>query len=184
MEYFYSHGGKTSEEIMAFIPDIKKALESQLLAYTTIYPIAVAWESVDFTPEEGEPYLDPTFLPTRPVQLELQGSLTRDRVSGIFQINVVQKKGLGTSNIDTQFQQLSLYFNRGTAINYTTDRYEDILVEINRYYMGELNEDSPPWAFKPIYIEWRSDILTGFYSRILDLSISENVSISDNNTSL
>ena len=144
---------------MSTVIDIKRALESQLLTYATAHPIPVAFESVDFEPEEGATFLDPTFKPTRPRQRELIGLQTRDRFEGIFQINIVQKKGSGTGQIDVVYEQLIEYFNRGIGITYTTILGETVLVEINRFYIGDLNEDSPPWAFKPVFIEWRSDIL-------------------------
>jgi len=146
---------------MSSVLDVKRALETQLLAYVTAYPISVAWESIDFVPAEGEAFLDPTFKPTRPRQRELVGSATRDRFEGFYQINIVQKKGLGTNTIDQHYEQLTSYFNRGIGLTYVNADSDTVLVEINKFYIGDLNEDSPPWAFKPVYVEWRSDIQVG-----------------------
>jgi hypothetical protein len=143
---------------MGYVTDIKRAFETSLQTFATTNSINVSWESVEFEPEESETFLDPSFLPTRPIQKELIGANTRSRYTGVYQINVVTKSGLGTSNLYEQYEALLSIFSRGTALTYTSSDGEEVLVEILKYYMGDLNEASSPWCFIPIYIEWRSDI--------------------------
>lgn len=146
---------------MASIIDIKQAFDTALLNYSTTNGIRVSWEGVSFTPTEGETFLDPHFMPTRPVQKELVGASTRTRCEGYYQINAVTKAGTGMNALYAQYEGLQAIFNRGTALNYTNGSGEDILVEINRYYMNALNESESPYMFIPIFVEFRSDILVG-----------------------
>jgi hypothetical protein len=148
---------------MASLTDIKKTLDTALQIYATAEGIRVSWEGISFLPDEGETWLDPHFMPTRPVQRELVGRNTRDRFEFYYQINIVSKAGTGLNAMYTHYAGLQGVFNRGTALNYTNGSGENILVEINRFYSNELQNDTTtsPYMFYPVFVEGRSDILIG-----------------------
>lgn len=146
---------------MAQITDIKKCFDTYLNTYSTGAGVRVSWEGVSFTPNEGETWIDPHLILTRPTQRELVGASTRTRQEGLLQLNLVTKAGTGMNAIYEQYDALEAVFGRGTALTYVNGDGETILVEIIRYYMESLNESESPYMFLPVFVEFRSDILVG-----------------------
>lgn len=85
---------------------IRSAFESALQTWATGAGVAVAWESVKFTP--AGTYVRANLLPAPTISLDLLGK--HRRYQGIFQVTIVTQDGRGMAPAETLLASLETAF--------------------------------------------------------------------------
>lgn len=92
--------------------DILSALETKLQTFANSEGYDVSWPDVKFTPTGS--YLEPFILPAETATGGLTSGSYQD-YAGIYQINVVTKKGAGTSDVRAMVENVLTEFNKAEA---------------------------------------------------------------------
>jgi hypothetical protein len=98
---------------MSVFSEIQRALNDRLDWLTGDLP--VAWEGTCYTPEPGQAFLKPHFLPATPFQATL-GENGLNRHAGVFQVSVVYPLGEGWGEPLTTAETVVELFKRGTRL--------------------------------------------------------------------
>lgn len=90
-------------------------LGSRLYDFATENGLSVAWEGVEFQPEQDAAYLRPVLLPSEP-RAAAVGATAADYIRGIYQIDVLGPAGNGWGEVYGIADELRAYFNRGLSL--------------------------------------------------------------------
>ena len=124
--------------------DVQAALDARLLSMSG--GLDIAFPNIPYEPAANETYLRASFLPAEVVQAAL-GASGKDRMDGIYQVDVFTVAGTGRTNIpDT----IADHFKRGTNLTHNTNTVRIINVSINPVII------SGSWQQVPVQIDFYS----------------------------
>lgn len=139
--------------------DVKSALNNQLNSFVAAYPIPVKDEGIAYSPKNGQPYLEVTFIPGDTFQ-KCFGTPAQNRVNGIYQIDINIEANKGEGKIVEIVRALEPFFKRGVKIIYVNDLGETVKVTIQKFYISKkVFANHPDWFAKLVNVQWQSDIL-------------------------
>lgn len=131
--------------------DIEKALNYQMEAYNTAYPIDIVYTNTKYSPTKGTSYFNVDTIFTIPEQVEV-GTSGQNRCLGVYQVIVNTPSGNGKYAIMQLIEQLKEYFKRGTSISYGS-----FPVRITKFYLGPMFSETD-WFRQIVNINFRADI--------------------------
>jgi hypothetical protein len=124
--------------------DVQTALDARLASLSG--GLDIAFPNIPYEPAANETYLRASFLPAEVVQAAL-GASGKDRIEGIYQVDVFTVAGTGRTNIpDT----IADHFKRGTNLTYNNNTVRIINVSINPVII------SGSWQQVPVQIDFYS----------------------------
>jgi len=124
--------------------DVQSALDARLASMSG--SLDIAFPNIPYEPAANESYLRANFLPADVVQAAL-GASGKDRIDGVYQVDVFTVAGTGRTNIpDT----IADHFKRGTNLTYNSNTVRIINVSINPAII------SGSWQAVPVSINFYS----------------------------
>lgn len=129
---------------------ILDALCEHLSSLTLSPALSIAWPNVDFEPDE-DGYLRATQLRNTATQISL-GNSGKNRHSGIFQVDVFAKQGIGEESPVETASLIAAHFKRGTDI--TAGSYT---VRVNFPPVVGSSVRSDPYLMVPVSIRYIVD---------------------------
>lgn len=124
-----------------YFNDIEAALASRL---NTLGSTPIAWPNVQYEPSGV--YLRPNLISGETVQASL-GDTGKDETNGIYQVDVVQPKNQGRSQLP---DAIADHFKRGTVLS-----YNGVKVRVRSVSTGPAVLDGA-WYFVPVSINIQS----------------------------
>jgi len=95
--------------------DIMVAFATALNTFAATQNIQVAWENVNFTPPQDEPYLRGFLLPATTVAAGL-GTSAYNKHSGVYQVDVIYPAGQGWGGCSSMAEKVRKNFKRGSSL--------------------------------------------------------------------
>ena len=139
--------------------DIKQALNSQLDTFLATYNIPIKDEGLSYSPKNGQPYLEITFISGDKFQ-RCFGTPALNRVNGIYQIDINIEADTGEGKIVEIVRALEPFFKRGTKIAFINDEGNTVNVTIQKFYVSKkVFANNPAFYSKIMNVQWQSDIL-------------------------
>jgi len=124
---------------------IRDILEYHITQVTDVPQIA--WESVDYKPTDGTPYVVPELVPTstRPT---VRGENPQKKYQGLYRVKVYYPEGKGPQDIETCVNNILTTFDATKDLSYNG---ETLRVEYSE--RNQARTDSP-WVYVIINIAW------------------------------
>jgi hypothetical protein len=107
----------------------------------------VAFENSEYAKTVGTGWLRETLLPAEPLQADL-GDAGRNRLQGIYQIDVFEEPGKGSNEAETMVEQLLTAFKRGTVLS-----GGDITVRVERAWRSPAVQEDDRYQI-PVTVQW------------------------------
>jgi len=123
---------------------IQSALDTMLYNWSNTNSVSVAWQNVDFDNTNISQYAQAFMIPAQTFPIAL-ADLSSSDFTGIYQINVYTKKGIGTKTNRDLTESLLTAFGKGSGANG---------VRILQASMsGAIDDDA--WLVVPISVRYR-----------------------------
>lgn len=133
--------------------DINAALQLQLSKASEGLDIDVAWPAIPYTPQQGIPYLNPSFLPATNNAASV-GKDAKNRATGFYQIQIVIPATEGEGSAKDIFEHIYPYFRRGTVIKGS----DDLRIRVTQLQVIPLSGDQADWHTTAVRVVYRSDL--------------------------